>query len=228
MDTDHTLGYPIRREHVVLRGRSLEILMPADQDELLDDPGVQTRFEEDEYLPYWGQLWPASTMLAESILADEPGRGRRALEVGCGLGLAALAARMAGWDVLATDYDEDALRFAAENARINELGPLKVRRLDWRRPTVLERYERIFAADVLYERRHHQPIAGLVQALLARGGVAVICDPNRETARDFDDALRHAGLAWEISASQTHRPCGRYVEGTRYRIWHASARWAGG
>jgi len=216
--TESLFGYPIRRWPIAVAGRALEIVGPANQDELLETPEVQARFDEDEYLPYWGQLWPAAVMLAEAILADETGRGRRALEVGCGLGLPAVAAWLAGWEVLATDYDEDALQFACENARLNGVGDLQVRALDWRRLDIFDRFDRIFAADVLYERRNHQPIAELIQRLLADDGVALLADPNRQMARGFDDVLGSVGLVLETATTHANQPYGRYVDGTIYRI----------
>jgi len=216
--TESLFGYPIRRWPITLAGGALEILGPANEDQLLEAPEVQARFDEDEYLPYWGQLWPAAAMLAEAILADEPGRGRRALEVGCGLGLPAVAARLAGWEVLATDYDEDALRFASENARLNGVADVQVRPLDWRCPDVFNRFDRIFASDVLYEHRNHQPMAELIHRLLAEDGVALVADPNRQMARGFDEVIGSVGLVLETAATHANQPYGRYVDGTIYRI----------
>jgi predicted nicotinamide N-methyase len=219
MRREQLFGYPIRRWQLTIGGRALEVVGPANQDDLLDDPEVQARFETDEYLPYWGQLWPAAVMLAEHILSDEPGQDRAALEIGCGLGLVAVAARLAGWDVLATDYDDAALEFVRENARLNHLVRLQVGLLDWRKPSTADRFDRIFASDVLYERRHHQPVAEIISQLLGTSGVALVSDPNRQTARGFDEALARADLAWETAATHATQPHGRYVEGTIYRIW---------
>lgn len=219
MSADRFLGYTVFRWSLMLSNRRVEIIGPADQDGLLDSPDVQARFESDEYLPYWGQLWPAAVMLADHVLAGERGRNRPALEIGCGLGLVAIAARIAGWNVLATDYDQDALEFTRQNARLNGLTPLPTRLLDWRRPGVLDRFDRIFASDVLYETRNHQPVAALIEQLLARDGLALVSDPNRQTARGFDRALDRAGLAHETLATHANQSLGRYVEGTVYRIW---------
>lgn len=219
MSADHFLGYAVSRWSLMLSDRRVEIIGPADQDGLLDSPDVQARFESDDYLPYWGQLWPAAVMLANHVMADERGQDRPALEIGCGLGLVAIAARIAGWDVLATDYDQDSLEFTRQNAQLNALAPLPTRLLDWRKPGVLDRFDRILASDVLYETRNHQPVAELIAQLLAKDGLALVSDPNRQTARGFDRALDRAGLAYETQATHANQPLGRYVEGTIYRIW---------
>lgn len=223
MSCDRLLGYPISRWTLSLSGHGIEIVGPADHDGLLDDPEVQARFEEDEYLPYWGQLWPAAVMLADHALTDEPGQGRSALEIGCGLGLVSIAARLAGWQVLATDYDQDALEFAKENARLNDLSPMPVKLLDWRKPSLLDRFDRIFASDVLYEERNHQPVADLISQLLTADGVALLSDSNRRVSRDFDRVLHHAGLTWNTSSTHANQPHGRYVEGTIYQVRRSPA-----
>jgi SAM-dependent methyltransferase len=212
------IDHNCRRWQITLGARQVEILGPPDENALLEDPEVIARFETDEYLPYWGQLWPAAVMLAEYVLADEPGLARPALELGCGLGLPAIAARMAGWCVQATDYDETALQYARENATLNGFPDLPVRLLDWRRPTELGRYHRILGADVLYERRHHQPIADLIMMLLDDHGLALISDPNRKVAKGFEEVLLRIGLGCEKLPTHANQPYGRYVDGTIYKI----------
>ncbi|MFM8780678.1 MAG: methyltransferase domain-containing protein, partial [Gemmatimonadota bacterium] len=69
----------------------------------------------------------ADHVLRERALLGAVPDGPRptALELGCGLGLVTLAAQRAGYAVTATDYYEDALRFAARNtwsARTTEAG----------------------------------------------------------------------------------------------------------
>jgi methylase of polypeptide subunit release factors len=76
------------------------------------------------------------------------------LELGCGLALPSIVLQGRGASVLATDYNEDALQFAMCNSLRNGAGELRTQCLDWRRwPAELERFELIFAADVLYEQR---------------------------------------------------------------------------
>src|SRR5579871_3858789 len=112
------------REHVLVEDRDFLIERPAASDRLLDHPAVREAFAADEYMPYWADLWPAARMLAKVILREPwpvPPTGDKlhALEVGCGLGLAGVAALAAGLRVTFSDYDATALRFAADNARRN-------------------------------------------------------------------------------------------------------------
>src|SRR5690606_8354917 len=95
-----------------------------------------------------------------SHLVRERGNGRTLLELGCGLGLVTVSAMLAGYDVLATDYYDDALLFAAENARRAVGRAPAVRMVNWRDlPDDLGTFERIVAADVLYENEYGPLVA---------------------------------------------------------------------
>src|SRR5262249_19814352 len=69
----------------------LEILRPPSAEELIDEAA----FDEEEFLPYWAELWPSGLALARHVATCEV-RGLRVLELGCGLGLPALAAAHGG------------------------------------------------------------------------------------------------------------------------------------
>src|SRR5579871_4700713 len=110
---------PLLREQVIVEERTFIIMRPSESDRLLDHPSVRTAFAADEYMPYWADLWPAARMLAKAILRETWTPGQRALEVGCGLGLPGITALAMGLRVTFSDYDATALRFAADNARLN-------------------------------------------------------------------------------------------------------------
>ena len=78
--------------------RVFRLAMPADVDQVLDlyvDAGVS------EGDPYWTRAWPSSIALASLILSrPELVRGKRVADLGCGLGLAGMAAAFAGKQVL--------------------------------------------------------------------------------------------------------------------------------
>src|SRR5262245_34343488 len=109
---------PVIREGVLINGQTFVISRPEQSDRHLDDPSVPKAYQADEYMPYWADLWPAPRMLAKGILQETWTPGTKALEVGCGLGLAGIAALSKGLDVTFSDYDECALRFASDNARL--------------------------------------------------------------------------------------------------------------
>jgi len=190
-------GDDIERRHVCvsqeveLGGRRIALRKPRSIDALIDEED----FTRDERLPYWADLWPAARVLAE-MLAGETGAGRRCLELGCGLGLTTIAALTAGYEVTATDYYADALAFTRANA-IDAVGRAPDTRLvDWRAlPNDLGRFDRVVAADVLYERAYGALVADAIARTLAPAGVATVADPGRVAADAFVQACASAGLA---------------------------------
>ena len=94
----------MREERIVIGGHELVLARPDDPESLIDE----SRFEEDEFLPYWAELWPSGIALARYVAALDLA-GSRVLELGCGLALPSFAAALAGADVLATDWAPEAL-----------------------------------------------------------------------------------------------------------------------
>jgi predicted nicotinamide N-methyase len=181
-----------REETFVHAGCHLEMLMPGATDDLLDE----AEFARDERIPYWAELWPAARALARHLL-DTPPPGGRVLELGCGLALPSLILLGRGADVVATDYYDDALRFAEVNARRNGLPELATAHLDWRSPpTALGRFATVVAADVLYEQRNIAPFAAALAVLLADGGEVLLADPDRKHLPAFIAAMHGAG--WQV------------------------------
>src|SRR5258706_405498 len=110
-------------ETVALAGRMLALLRPASAVELIDEDA----FDDDEFLPYWAELWPSGVALARVVSGLDLG-GVRVLELGAGLGLPSLAAAIRGADVLATDWADDAVELLRPNAERNRRAPPAWRR----------------------------------------------------------------------------------------------------
>ncbi len=199
-------------------GRPVRVVMPADPDRLLDDPGVLARNALDGFMPYWAYLWPGAFVLAEAVARQAWAPGTRALELGCGLGLAGLAGVAAGLDVTFSEYDDAPLRFVARSLAANGFGPERARtaRLDWNDPPA-DWYGLILGADVLYERSHIEPIARLLGRLLAPGGRALFGGTYRIAAEAFPEALRPHGLRCTTEPLALRDPQGRPIDGT---LWH--------
>ena len=174
-------------EVVVVAGHDLVVRRPRDSDILVDDEV----FPDDEFLPYWAQLWPSGTALARAVAVRSLG-GARVVEVGCGLALAGLGAALAGAHVLATDWSADALKLVDENAAANGLD-VETALVDWTAPEALLArgpFDLVLAADVLYERRAIAPLADLLPRL---GGEVLIADPGRPALADFRE---RTGTVW--------------------------------
>lgn len=219
--------FVVEPQEVTAFGRELQLLAPRSAEELLDADD----FDRDERLPYWADLWPSSYALADRV-SSEKGRNvegegdapLRLLELGCGLGLVTIAALAAGLDVLATDYYDDALNFTRVNAWRVLRKNVAVRLVDWRAlPPDLGTFDRVVAADVLYEQRYAAIVAATLARTLARGGIALVADPGRSALPSFLRECIARGLA--VSSVESWR----YSEGdvrqtilVHELVWHGS------
>lgn len=171
-------------------GEELRLLHPESADALIDERD----FEKDERLPYWADLWPSSRILGTEVMAMH-GEGRTLLELGCGAGLVTACAARAGFEVTASDYYEDATRFARVNAWRNAKRDVRPLMLDWRDlPESLPRFDLVLASDVLYERPYGALVAAVIDRVLASAGTAIVADPGRIGREPFCAALAANGL----------------------------------
>ena len=192
---------------VTVGGRRLRLLRPRDSLALLDEAA----FADEELLPYWAQLWPSAVALARAAAAA-PLAGARVLELGCGLGLPAIAAALAGGAVLATDWSPDAVAFTAANAARNR-ARLSTAVGAFQAPAPLlarAPFDLVLAADVLYEQGNVALLAGLLPRLVAPGGEAWVADPGRRHVAAFLAAAaagfaRRATVDLRIPGVTVHR-----------------------
>ena len=186
---------------------TLDVLRPADTDRLLeraaDDP--------EQNLPYWAELWPSGIALAAAI-ARQPYlvRGRRTLEIGCGLGITAAMAVALGARLLATDYAPEALLLTRHNTlRLAGEEP-ETLQLNWRAPdnplvaSIEDEFAVVLAADVLYETRDVAPLLDLVERVTAPRGLLWLAEPGRRPAARFLEQA--AARGWSGSATEWDGP----------------------
>ncbi|MFL5954868.1 MAG: class I SAM-dependent methyltransferase [Gaiellaceae bacterium] len=171
-------------EQLAVGDIALDLLRPVSPDELIDEDA----FAEDEFLPYWAELWPAATALAAALPEVA---GLRVAELGCGLGVPSLVAAARGAHVTATDWSADAIVLLRENAARNAL-VLRAEVRDWREPWA-ERFDLVLAADVLYERRNVEPLAARLRELAP---CALVGLAGRPYEAEF---LRRAGAHEEVA-----------------------------
>ena len=183
--------------------RTLSILRPSNSDDLIREED----FVLDERLPYWADIWPASTILATHFIGlSKNGRPRnpgRGLELGCGVGLVTTAAMIAGYDMIASDYYTDALAFTRANAFRNTGRSPSAPMIDWRHfPRDVKDLDLILASDVLYEKEYARLLPGIFKRALKRGGMAIVADPGRIGVPDFLEECETVGLV--VRSKITH------------------------
>ena len=183
---------------VELRRGRLVYVHPRDAMALLDEDGVA-----EAHPPYWAEPWPSGIELARAVSAQD-WSGARVLELGCGLGLPAVAAAVHGARVLATDRSPDALVFAAVNAEQNGVA-VDTAVYAWAEPAFLlgrAPWRLVLGADVLYGQRNVDELLDLLPRLVDGEGEVWIADPGRPLTPAF---LAAAAARWSSVTSTSTR-----------------------
>jgi SAM-dependent methyltransferase len=179
--------YRLRRHRLHCAGGMLSVVAPARGDDLLaGDAGV--RCLRAGQMPYWAEIWPASVGIARRLMRGPSLAGRRVMDLGCGIGIAGLAAATRGAEVWFVDRVDDALHFAAFNARHVE-APVHQVQLDWFEATADGRYDLLLLADVAYEERNFAPLRRHLRGCLRPAGHALLGDPYRVATSHFIEGL---------------------------------------
>jgi predicted nicotinamide N-methyase len=187
-------------ERIPLPGGEIELARPRDAEALLSEES----FEHEEFLPYWAELWASAVALAHDVSLRSL-RGKRTLELGCGLGLPSIAAARSGGRVLATDWSADAVLATAANAASNGVH-LETLICSWASPqAIVERgpWDLVLASDVLYERRNANQLLRLLPQLVDARGLVLISDPQRAAAARFLERVESEG--WLLKTTGTPR-----------------------
>ena len=89
-------------------GVKVRLVLPESEDLVVDVYSALGKPNDD---PHWADLWHGSVALAAAIFANpDVVRGKRVVDLGCGLGLGGIAAAMCGAkEVVMTDREERAL-----------------------------------------------------------------------------------------------------------------------
>jgi predicted nicotinamide N-methyase len=201
---------PGSRVHVDVEGRTWLLDRAADMEALWDQMG-EDDMGDDERLPYWAEVWPASVLLGRHISRNaESLQGRPCLDLGCGLGLTGMIASSIGAKVVAFDYEWQAVRFALHNARLNDVPQPLWMHMDWRQPSVKAGvFDFIWGGDILYEKKFFDPLIQLFRHALAPGGKIWIGEPVRTVSKPVWDELRDQGFLPEKLTVEKVALCGQ-------------------
>jgi len=170
------------------------LVRPRDWPALLD-----AEREAGHDAPFWAATWPSGEQLAR-VVAGVPLLGRAVLDLGCGLGLVAIAAARAGADVLAVDVSADAVTFAAENMSLNGVGG-RTANCSWADDAVAEcgPFDLVLGGDILYSSIGVQALLDALPPLVAHEGEAWFADPGRAAAQAAVSAAR---ATWAVRSER--------------------------
>lgn len=164
--------------------------------------------------PYWAFAWAGGQALARTLL-DTPAlvHGKSVLELGCGAGLAAIAALQSGArSVLAADIDRIALVASEMNGAANGVS------LETTADDLLSGlpypFDVILVGDLFYERQLADRVLALIELAAAAGTLILIGDPQRNyfpkgrftqvaayqvpVTRDLEDAEIKSTAVWRV------------------------------
>ena len=216
--SDEQLGL-VHFKDIAIGTEHFKLALPAAPDALLEQTSVHAAYEQDEYMPYWASLWPVAVFLAEEISARTWKQNLSAIEIGCGLGLAGIAAAKKNLNVLFTDYDANAIKFAKKNCALNGIQNASFDLLDIRSP-VKQTFDLIIVSDLIYERRNVEPLVSLLEQMLAKNGTALVSDQGRPYQENFLNLLREKNFAWTSVQKKILNPEGKEVTGFVFTIKH--------
>jgi predicted nicotinamide N-methyase len=206
-------SYDVRLEEFIFHRVKLKLHRVADPGSLIDSVDASS-FGSDERFPYWSEVWPSSLALANHLSRGTSLAGTKAVELGCGMGLAGVLAALKGAHVTFTDFESPALAFARANHALNLRTPGATRLFDWRDPPRGLNAPLVLASDVLYEKRFLDPFIKTIHRILPRGGRAVVAEPGRRIAEGTVEKLESLGFKRSLALEEfqyNQRPCQVWV-----------------
>jgi predicted nicotinamide N-methyase len=205
VDATTIAGFPAALTAVGLPSADVRLYVVPDLEGLVDR-GALLRGESEP--PYWAYLWTGARVVAEYVARWVDVRGRRVLDLGCGLGLTGIVAARRGARVTLVDAAPPAVAFAAASLRANGLAGDALC-ADWRTLADDARFDVVLAAEVAYEPATFPDLAATVARHLAHEGVALVADGHRTETRALYRALAREGLvlrAVELRPAEEERP----------------------
>ena len=217
--------HPVVTEPVEIGPLRFDFTRAADPNRILDEVALEEdrrekatgkRKREDElHLPYWAELWDSSLGLAHFVVREwaHCGAGQSAvaslarqglrggptptvMDLGCGMGLAGVAAARLGLRVLFADIESPALLFAQLNC-LPDRARCRVRRVNWQTDRLGESFDLILGADIVYDRSQWASLDSFFQAHLAPGAAVVLGEPGRSSGEEFEPWITNRG--WTVT-----------------------------
>lgn len=193
------MKYKLKKHLENIGGLQLTIETLEDLDAVINElcekappPGSHEARLLEDLCPYFGVVWPAARALSAHV-ARMSGwlKGKKVLEVGCGLALPSLVAAKAGARVTATDFHRDVPEFLERNLKHNDVS-VEFINLDWRKTAevkALGKFDFIIGSDIAYEAGQADFLATTLATLCHKESHIVLADPGRPYFQSLVDAI---------------------------------------
>ena len=150
----------------------------------------------EQYCPYFGVLWEAGIGLSQHLSTLDL-KGKRVIEIGCGLALPSFVVTKKGGEIVATDFHDDVPLFLDLNQKQNSISFPYIK-MNWREELErtkadLGQFDLVIGSDILYESQHPLQVAKTLLAFLKPGGKIILSDPGRAYIQKFISAMHELG-----------------------------------
>lgn len=196
--------YEVKHESFTFGNSDFQIRSLLDRQQYWDPDGEAERANIPPAMwPIFGLVWPAGLFLAETMTAF-PFKGKRILEIGCGLALASLVLHRRGADISTTDQHPLAENFLEKNLLLNDMEPLPFEMGSWEETDLdMERFDLIIGSDLLYEAEHPALLAGFIARHANDNSEVIVVDPGRGHHSKFTREMDKLGFGLTTEWSDT-------------------------
>ena len=145
--------------------------------------------------PLFGIVWPTSIVMALQVYSLAL-KGKRVLEIGCGIGLCSIVLHRMGIDITASDYHPRTQGFLDKNTRNNGLSPIKYQTGNWETENpLLGRFDVVIGSDILYQPDHAQQVSDFIDRHTNDDVQVMIGDPDRRNRAVFTRRMTALGFS---------------------------------
>jgi predicted nicotinamide N-methyase len=175
-----TLPLRVRYQTIEIGNTDIHLCTLRDNQQFSDPNGVADALGiSSASWPLFGIVWPSSIVLANYML-DYATKGKRILEIGCGIALSSLLLNERDDDITATDYHPEVKHFLERNTNLNNGHTIAFERVDWANDkSTLGRFDIIIGSDLLYEDQHVHLLADFIQNHANPDCKVILVDPGR-------------------------------------------------
>jgi predicted nicotinamide N-methyase len=146
--------------------------------------------------PLFGVVWESSEVLAEKMMAYDI-KGKRILEIGCGMALSSLLLNSRDADITATDYHPEVASYLADNVKLNNGNQIPFLRTGWENSDdhALGEFDVLIGADLLYEKQHIKLLTDFIHRHSKPECEVIIVDPGRGHHAPFSKRMVELGYS---------------------------------
>ena len=151
----------------------------------------------------FGVVWPSSEVLARTLYEYQT-KGKRILEVGCGIGLTSLMLNHQNEDITATDYHPEVQKMLEDNSVLNNDTKIPFVRMGWADETdTLGKFDLIIGSDLLYERDHIDLLSNFINNHVNDECEIILIDPGRSNHSKFTQRMVELGYEHSYTKPDT-------------------------